>query len=109
MRVSGTMFCMVKMAKQARQRYSLTILTVIDGLKININLQFQVLFRFYLNDFSLSKIFILFQVERKFVRVWHTFCCALEKTGTVTQKINSVRMENRAEKTNKLLINTHYI
>jgi hypothetical protein len=54
-----------KMTKKAPQRYSLTILTVVSGLEINRILRFQRLFRFYLNDFPLSKIFILFGRKRE--------------------------------------------
>ena len=47
------------------QTYSLTILTVVADLEINTNLHFQALFRFYLETFSLSKIFIFFGVGEK--------------------------------------------
>jgi len=72
--------------KQARQRYSLTILTVIAESEINRFLQFQGLKFFYLESFSLSKFFIIFRLERKFRRVWHGFCreMILTITGTIT-------------------------
>ena len=55
-------FCRAKQTKQAYQRYSLTILTVVSGLEINRFLQFQRLKIFYLESFSLSKVFIIFGV-----------------------------------------------
>ena len=48
-----------------RQRYSLTILTVIADLEFNGFLQFQRLKIFYLESFSLSKVFIFFGVVRE--------------------------------------------
>ena len=48
-----------------RQRYSLTILTVIADLEINRFLRFQVLKIFYLESFPLSKVFIFFRVARE--------------------------------------------
>ena len=45
-----------------RQRYSLTILTVVFGHGINRFLQFQRVKNFYLESFSLSKVFIIFGV-----------------------------------------------
>ena len=56
------MFSRAKKTKQARQRYSLTILTVVSDSEINRFLQFQRLKIFYLESFSLSKIFIFFGV-----------------------------------------------
>ena len=56
------MFCMAKQTKQARQRYSLTILTVVFGYGINRFLQFQRVKNFYLESFCLSKVFIFFGV-----------------------------------------------
>ena len=78
--VSGIAFCMAKKTKQARQRYSLTILTVIADLRINTILHFQRLFRFYFESFSLSKNFIIFRLKRKFRWVWHGFCCMKKST-----------------------------
>ena len=51
--------------KLARQRYSLTILTVVSGQEINRFLQFQGLKIFYLESFCLSKVFIIFVVVRE--------------------------------------------
>ena len=51
--------------KLARQRYSLTILTVVFGHGINRFLQFQGLKIFYLESFPLSKVFIFFGVGRE--------------------------------------------
>ena len=45
-----------------RQRYSLTILTVIADSEFNRFLQFQRLKNFYLESFCLSKVFIIFGV-----------------------------------------------
>ena len=60
--MSGTVFCRAKQTKQACQRYSLTILTVVFGRDINRFLQIQVLKIFYLESFCLSKVFIIFGV-----------------------------------------------
>ena len=79
LRVSDAMSVKAKTTKQEPERYSLTILTVSNGLKINSILHFQRLFWFYLNDFSLSKFFIIFRREGKSWWVWHTFCCESEK------------------------------
>ena len=43
----------------------MTILTVVFGLEINRFLQFQRLKIFYLESFSLSKVFIIFGVVRE--------------------------------------------
>ena len=84
------MFCRAKQAKQARQRYSLTILTVGFGQKINIFLQFQGLKIFYLESFCLSKVFILFRDETIFCSFWHGFCREMTTgTGDVTVSIPS--------------------
>ena len=48
-----------------RQRYSLTILTVIADSEFNGFLHFQGLKFFYLESFCLSKVFIIFVVGRE--------------------------------------------
>ena len=66
-------FCRAKQTKQACQRYSLTILTVVFGRDINRFLQFLGLKIFYLESFCLSKVFIFFGVGREGVNTLARF------------------------------------
>ena len=72
----GVRHCVLqgKKTKYEPQRYSLTILTLVADQEIHNYSHFQVLFRIYFATFSLSKIFIIFRLERKSCTLWHGFC-----------------------------------
>ena len=59
-----------------------------SGLEINRFLQFQRLIFFYLESFTVSKIFIFFGVGSEGAAVWHGFCCTY---ANVNDNLNDCR------------------